>query len=133
MFDIVDRANHKYFIQFIDDKSHQSIIPIITNHVNWGATIHSDGAQVYRCLGNMGYTHNFVVHEHHYIDPLTGVHSNHIENLWSNMKSVLKTIRGSQSDILDRHVDEYTHCYNNKNQGDLFMLLIQDIANFYPV
>ena len=81
LFGIVDRANHKCFAQFIDDKSHPSIIPIITNHVNrGGATIHSDGAKVYRCLSNMDYTHNFVVHEHHYIDPLT-VHSNHIENL----------------------------------------------------
>ena len=81
----------------------------------------------------MGYTHNFVVHEHHYVDPLTGVHSNHIENLWSNMKSVFKTIRGSQSDMLDGHLDEYMYCYNRKNEGDLFLLLIQDIANSYPV
>ena len=36
LFGIVDRANHKCFAQFIDDKSHPSIIPIITNHVNGG-------------------------------------------------------------------------------------------------
>ena len=28
-FGIVDRANHKCFVQFIPDKSHPSIIPII--------------------------------------------------------------------------------------------------------
>ena len=90
LFGIVDRASHKIHLQFIRDQSHPSIIPIINQHVQRGATIHSDGAQVYKILGTQGYTHRWVVHTRHYVNPRTGVHSNHIENIWSNLEAVLK-------------------------------------------
>ena len=133
LFGIVDRANHKCFVQFIPDKSHPSIIPIIQHHCQQGIHIHSDGAQVYHCLNGLGFIHRYVVHEHHYVNPLNGVHSNHIENLWSNMKAILKQICGSQGVMLDSHLDEFMYRYSRKNEGSIFDLLIQDIANFNPV
>ena len=44
LFGLVDRANHECYFQFIEDKSHKSILPIIEEHVTVGSTIHSDGA-----------------------------------------------------------------------------------------
>ena len=54
----------------------------------------------------MNYTHNSVNHKDNYVDPVTGHHSNWVENLWSNLKIKLKSIRGSQGNMLDGHVDD---------------------------
>ena len=51
--------------------------------------IHSDGTQVYRCLRTLGYNHFYVVHNSHYVNAITGIHSNHIENLFSTLKYVV--------------------------------------------
>ena len=93
-------------LEFLLEKSHPSIIPIIRNHVSQGATINSDGANVYKCLGNMGYNHNFVLHNRYYFNPFNGTHSNHIENVWSNLKTFLRNSRGPQGNMLDARVDE---------------------------
>ena len=80
----------------------------------------------------MNYQHFFVVHERQYVDA-RGIHSNWIENFWSNLKCKLKQIRGSNRQMLDGHIDEYLYRYNRKNEGPMFNLLINDIANYYPV
>ena len=133
LFGIVDSINHKCVIQFIEDKSHQSILPIIQRHVSVGCRVHSDGAAVYKCLRNLGYRHHVVVHERHLVDPVTGIHTNYIENLWSHVKQMIRKIRGSQFEMIASHLDEFMYRWNRKNQGKMFDLLIQDIATFHPV
>ena len=98
-----------------------------------GSTINSDSTNVYKCLGNRNYTHNFVVHERFYVDPRTGHHSNHIENVWSNLNIKIKSLRGSQRRMLDDHIDEYIYRYNRKFEDSMFNLMLTDIANFYPI
>ena len=34
--------------------------------------------------------------------------------------------------MLDGHFDEYVYRYNKKGEGDIFYLLLDDIANIYP-
>ena len=133
LFGLVCSEHHKVYCEFIQDKSHQSIIPLITRHVEHGATIPSDGANVYKCLRNMNYTYDFVVHEREFVNPNTGTHTNYIENFWANLKMHLKSIRGSQREMLDGHVDEFIYRYNRKHEGSMFNLLLNDIAHQYPV
>ena len=42
-------------------------------------------------------------------------------------------MHGSQGQMLDGHIDEYMYRYNRKYEGDIFNLMLQDIANMYPV
>ena len=133
IFGIVDKNAHKAFVQFIPKKDRINIIPLISRHVPIGCQINTDGAKVYKVLGLMNYTHEFCIHDQRYVDPETGIHSNWIENFWSNFKIKLKSIRGSQGKMLDGHVDEYLYRYNRKNEGSIFELMLQDIANFYPL
>ena len=133
LFGLVCPTHHKIYAEFIPNKSHESIIPIITTLVQHRARIHSDGANVYKCLNQMNYRHYFVVHERHYVDPVSGIHTNSIENVWSNLKMHLKSICGSQTEMLHGHVDEYIYRYNRKSEGNMFNLMIDDIANQFPV
>ena len=45
----------------------------------------------------------------------------------------LKSIRGSQSKMLDAHLDNYIYRYNRKNEGEIFNPLIMDIAEQYSL
>ena len=65
------------------------ILPIIYRHVHQGSEINSDGAKCYRSLIHMGYTHNVVIHKYEFVTD-EGIHTNNIENVWSNLKSVFK-------------------------------------------
>ena len=96
LFGIIDNVHHKAYVQFVKKKDRRTIIPIIENKIVQGCTIHSDAAAIYHILGNLNYNHYTVVHERNYVDPITGVHSNWIENFWANMKMKFKSIHGSQ-------------------------------------
>ena len=130
---IVDKNQHKGFVQFIEKRDFLTIIPIITRHVSPGCTINTDGARVYNALDSMNYTHNTVIHKENFVNPNTGEHSNWIENFWANLKIKLKSLRGSQKKMLDAQIDEYLYRYNRVNEGSIFYLLINDISVYYPV
>ena len=130
---LLTRMITKYFCSLSRKGTHINIIPLISRAVPPGSTIHTDGANVYKTLGrHMRYNHNFVVHKTEYVTA-EGIHTNWIENVWSNLKIKLKSLRGSQGTMLDGHIDEYQYRYNRKNEGGIFELMLQDIANFYPV
>ena len=38
---------------------------------------------------------------------------------------------GSQGTMLDGHVDEYQYRYNSKFKGEMYDLMVQDIANYF--
>ena len=87
LFGVVDGRNQKCYLEFMDDHNHDTIIPIIQRSVMAGVRIH--GAQVYHYLRRLGYNHFYVVHNNHYVNPITGIHSNHIENLFSTLTYVV--------------------------------------------
>ena len=95
-------------------------------------TVNTNGARCYAHLSDMGFVHKMVIHKYEFIT-VNSVHTNSIENIWSNLKAVIKSVRGSQGAMLDGHIDEYQYRYNRKNEGDVFTPMLQDIANFYPV
>ena len=122
------------FLQFVTKRDHRHIIPIIRDKVSRGCQINTDGANVYKILSQMNnYNHRIVIHKTHFVNPGDGTHTNWIENLWSNMKSKLKVIRGSQNRMVDGHLDEFVYRYNWYQDGSIFELMCQDISRFYPI
>ena len=96
LFGIINKDQHKVFVQFVQKRDFINVIPLITRHVEAGATIHSDGAKVYKCLDSMNYVHKTVIHKDNFVNPNDGSHTNWIENFWSNLKYKLKLVKGSQ-------------------------------------
>ena len=132
LFGIVDKSTHKIHLEFVTKKDRTVIHPIIYRHVLRGSTINSDGAKVYKNLIHMGFQYNVVIHKNEFVAP-DGTHTNNIENVWANLKMELKRMHCSQGQMLDGHIDEYMYRYNRKYEGDIFNLMLQDIANMYPV
>ena len=52
-----------------------------------GSTIHSDECKAYAALrNNPDYTYTSINHSKLFVDPLTGVHTQNIENIWMRVK-----------------------------------------------
>ena len=51
------------------------LIPIIERECAYGSVIHSDEWPAYSNLRAMGYQHSTVNHQQHYVDPVTGAHT----------------------------------------------------------
>ena len=131
LFGIINKNEHRAYVEFVEKRDFMNIIPIITRHVEPGVTINSDGARVYKVLDQMQYTHYTVIHKDHFVNPNDGTHTNWIENLWSNLK--YKLVKGSQKSMTDGHIDEFLYRYNHSQEGQIFDLLLNDIANYYPI
>ena len=133
LFGMINKESHKAYVEFVEKRDFIHIIPLITRHIQPGATINSDGAKVYKCLDNMNYTHNTAIHKENFVDPVTRAHTNSIENLWSHLKYHLKIVKGSQKRMTDGHIDEFLYRFNRKDEGQVFNLLLNDIATYYPI
>ena len=111
IFGIINKEEHKVFLQFVTKRDQRHILPIIQNKIGDGCQINSDGANVYKILSRLGrnYQHRTVIHECEFVNPTDGTHTNWIEIFFSNMKAKLKVIRGSQRRMLDGHLDEFVY------------------------
>ena len=76
-----------------------------------------------------------VNHSRWFVDPLTGVCTNHIENYWRNCKQKLKNMSGVANTTVESHLDEYLwRQRNGQNNGQIvFQNLVQQIAERFPV
>ena len=94
-------------LALVDDRSAETLLPIISSWCLEGTTIHSDGWPAYSRLGEMGFDHRVVVHEQYYVDPETGVHTNNVENYWQRCKRKFKRMYGTKSSLLPSYLDEF--------------------------
>lgn len=121
IFGIIDVTSKKCHIQWVPDRTRDTLYPIIRQHIAVGSCIHSDEATVYRTLGQQNYEHRTVCHKDNYVNPMDGTHTNNIENFWAHLKNYIKGIQGVNIQNLPLHLDEYMYCWNRKNEGDLFL------------
>jgi len=119
--------------RIIADRTRKSIEPVLTEHVEDGATIHTDEFPVYARLSDR-YIHEVVVHAEAYVR--NHVHTNGIENFWSLLKRGLNgTYVSVEPFHLFRYVEEQVFRYNNRatrenplNDGDRFALVVSQIV-----
>ena len=89
------------------DRTRETLLPLIESWCRCGSVIASDGWRAYQGLDQLGFEHRVVVHENGFVDPITGVHTNCIENYWQRCKRKLKRIYGSSIALLPTHIDEF--------------------------
>ena len=94
VFGIFDRVTKELRCFAVQDRSRESLIPIIKEHVVPGAKIYSDGWLAYHNLEREGYRHTVVLH----VDGFgSGSETtNGIESCWSELKRLTKQDQGIQ-------------------------------------
>ena len=132
VFGMVDRVTGAMKMFEVPDRKRDTLIAIIKQNVDAGTTIYSDSFRPYWILMDEGYNHRMVNHEHFYVDPITGVHTNTIEGLWGVVKSKIKTLRGVYRHTLQWHLDEFVFRRSFiKNHNQAFELIAKAVGKYY--
>jgi transposase-like protein len=113
----------------IDGRRKKNFQPRVREHVEAGASIHTDAHFSYQGLA-ADYIHNVIDHAEKYVDGQ--VHTNGCENYWSLLK---RCLRGTYISVepfhLFRYLDEQAFRFNNRkdmNDADRFSLAITGIV-----
>jgi len=125
IYDTVKKIGH---IQLVDDRSADTLIPIIRKYVKPGSIIFSDQCAAYSRLADYGYIHKTVNHSENFVDPDTGASTNAIKAYWSRMKRQIRVNWLTHRDQLPLRIDEFLwrERLPSKKTSDVFeqMLLL---------
>lgn len=119
--------------QIIEDRTKETLHPIIKEHVQKGSALYTDELSAYDGLQNE-YGHQVINHAEKYVSGL--VHTNGMENFWSLLKRGLGgTYVAVEPFHLFRYIDEQAFRYNNRgnkenpvHDGQRFELMLSQIA-----
>ena len=135
VFGLYDRKTGEARAFVVENRTADSLIPIIVDHVVPGARIYTDGWLAYSSLSSHGFDHRVVNHSVGF--GLGFFTTNHIESLWSELKYLTKhsqgNVVGSGEDKkmgIQHHIDVGIWRRNNKGK-DLIEELIHLINLTY--
>lgn len=114
IFGMVERGGRAK-VKHVKAAGSRILIPHIRKSIAGASTIYSDEARVYGKLAVWGYQHDSVIHS-------TGeyvrgnVHTQNVENLWSNLKRGIKGVyRHVDPKYLQAYADEYAFRYSHRH------------------
>ena len=115
VFGIVDTSFKpaKGYVEIVSKRSASTLLPIIRKICLPGTIVHSDQWAAYRRISEMGYSHETVNHKLHFVDPLTGTHTQHVESFWNKLKSRCKKMKGIRKIELNSYLQEDLWRENN--------------------
>ena len=87
----------------VPDRRAATLLPIIQGSIRHGTTIMSDMWAAYGGIQAMGYAHLTVNHTYEFVDPITGAHTQNVENSWKNAKQSNKKRNGTHRSMLDSY------------------------------
>ena len=95
-------------MEIVENRSAEALLPIIKKVVRPGSIIHSDMWRAYINIErDLGFEHHTVNHSLHFVDPVTGIHTQSIESYWNKHKSEIKTMRGCKRSFLSSYLQEF--------------------------
>ena len=113
-----------------------TLLPIIQRHVRPGTIIWSNEWAAYRRVQQLPFvsTHATVNHSLEFVTPVRGVHTQHVESYWNQVKTKFKRMKGVHDTMLSSYLDEYMWRERHGQTGSTAMKsLFRDIAQRYPV
>ncbi|XP_068205419.1 male abnormal protein mab-31-like [Palaemon carinicauda] len=111
LFGGIERLSKKKFIIPLhkegQDRSAETLIPLIRQYIKAGSVIMSDGWAAYKTLSNKGYIHKVINHSENFVDPNDpSIHTQTIERQWRNVKEWSKR-PGMKADYFDQYFSRY--------------------------
>ncbi len=129
---LFDRATKRCVVYIVENRTKDTLLPLILRHVRPGSTIYSDMWRSYFCLTDYGYDHHMLNHSVEFVAP-DGAHTQNIEHQWGELKAELKIMRGTREGMLSSHLDEFV-CRRSAPRGtDFFDHYLQSISRVFKV
>ncbi|KCZ79878.1 hypothetical protein H312_02728 [Anncaliia algerae PRA339] len=132
VFGIVDPsyAPARGYMEIVPDRSAATLLPIIRRICRTGTIIHSDEWAAYDQINRkLGFIHYSVNHSLYFVDPNTGIHTQHIESYWNRQKLRIKNLRGIRRRDLQYYLAEFIWKDHYKN--DMHEKIFEVIRLFY--
>ena len=117
VFGLVERRTSKVYFQIVPDRSAETLLAIINDHVMPGTLIMSDCWAAYNNISELHkqqIRHLTVNHSVHFVCPKTMACTNLIESLWNSAKMKFKDMRGCNRLYIQSYVDEFMWRHNFK-------------------
>lgn len=138
LFGMYGETERRGVAKFVEDRNKETLTNVLLEFVRPGTEVVSDGWKAYRTLNHLGrvspYKHVWVNHSEHFVDPVTGYHTNAVEAYWSVMKRWCRKMAVKNSRLIPSHLDQFQwrqlYCRTN-SEG--FSNMLAHIALRYPV
>lgn len=129
VFGGIDCSSKECFMIPVEKRDKNTLLPIIQRFIRPGTTIVSDLWKAYNCLKDVGYRHLTVNHSLNFVDPVTRVNTNRVENLWMRAKRQNKRECGTARSLLASYLIEFM--WRQRIKKSPFTEIINDIKNFF--
>jgi len=131
MFGGICRETKECFIVNVENRKAETLMPIIQRFILPGTIIISDCWRAYKGIQSSGdHMHQTVNHQHNFVDPDTGAHTQGIERMWRSVKFRNKKHSGTARDFMDSYLAEYMWRSRLKDRNP-FTTILEDIAAFW--
>ena len=118
VFGAVERTpERKCFFAVVPNRNAATLSALIATHINVGSILYSDCWRGYSTvqLNQLGFPiHNTVNHSLHYVDPVTGAHTNSIEGTWNGLKVTIRPTNRRRG-YLRGHLAKFVWLRKNRN------------------
>ena len=137
VFGLYDTQTKQGYLTFVNARDKDTLLPIIQQVVVPESIIHSDEWASYNAILSLShpqsYIHFTVNHIRNFVDPITGVHTNRVESMWSRVKRKFKIMNGTSTELIPSYLDEFMW---RERYGSItstaYDNLLDDIAAIYP-
>lgn len=133
VFGGIERETKKCFCEVVEDRSANTLIPIIKKYILPGTTILSDCLKAFSSTESYGYQHLTVNHSIELKNKETGACTNTIESIWNAVKKSLPKT-GTVKSLYDSYLIEY--CIRKKylqNTDDKLTTFLDLVKRVSPV
>ena len=123
------------YFQVIPRRNRATLLPILQRVLRPGSEVHSDDWGAYRNLARYVpnvTVHRTVVHRDHFVDPLTGIHTQEVESAWSKLKYHVKREKGIRHPYIQDFLNEEMW-RQWKGLGSVFDTIIPVLSRYYPL
>lgn len=131
---IEENSNH-LILEVLPDRRIQTFTSFFTRHLLPGSVIKSDGYPSYpQAVRNSNCTHVVINHSEGFVNE-NGDHTNLIENVWSHLKTELRTRRGVMFRNMQKFVEEFiimkrNNSVRNREATSVFFMKLMRALSF---
>ncbi|KCZ74656.1 hypothetical protein H311_04376 [Anncaliia algerae PRA109] len=111
----IENNSTRAFVRVMENKKSEILISIICENVINGSIIYTDKYKGYFKLGKFVLLHKSVFHKYNFVNPINGVHIQHVESFHNEMKLEIKRRKGIKTEERQEFLNEFCRFFNNKD------------------
>jgi hypothetical protein len=130
IFGMIERGGGKAIAKHLPKRGRNLIIEIKRHVPDKHTVMYSDNLQAYKALYYEGYKHYSIPHYYYTTQYVKDghIHTQSIENLWSNLKPPMKGVfKHISPRHLQSYVNEYVWRFNHRFEPNMFLSLMEEI------